>query len=105
MQECASKVTFSFDANLMSVFEKGFDFDFFGATNHAIDFGYREATFLLFNDFTFGFDDFGVDESSEGIIFLVVEIITDNDDALVDSHLGGGHSGRELVGVCLFPVK
>lgn len=60
---------------------------------------------MVFFDFAVSFDDFRIDKSGEGGVFLVVEVITNNNDTLINAELRGGHSGREFVRVVFFPVK
>ena len=94
VEERAGEGSFGFDADWSSIFKKGFNFDLVRARDTAVDRRDGEAAFVVFFDFTFSFDDFGVDERSEAKILFVVEVITDDDDTTIEPELGGGHSGR-----------
>ena len=104
VEEGAGEVIFGSQADFGAVFEEGFDLDFLGAGNEAVEFGNGEAAFVVGLGFAVGFDDFGVDEGGEGVFGFVLEVVADDDNALVDAELGGGHGGRELVGVLFFPL-
>ena len=65
VEEGAGKVVGGFDADFGAVGEEGFDFDFFGASDESVDTWDGEAAFVIFDLFTFGFDDFGVDEGGK----------------------------------------
>lgn len=105
VEKGAGEGIFGFDADGSAVFEEGFDFDFGGARDFAVDGGDREATFVVDGGFAFGFDDFWVDESSEGLVLFVVEVVADDDDTAVEAELRGGHGRREFVGVVFFPFE
>lgn len=60
---------------------------------------------MVFFDFAVCLDDFRIDKGGEGGVFLVVEVITNNNDTLINAELSGGHSGGEFVRVVFFPVK
>lgn len=101
----AGEVAAGLNTNVGTVFEKSFDLALFGAGDEAVNFWNREATFVIFDGFAVGFDDFGVDEGSEVVFLLVVEVVADDNDALVNTKLRGGHSGGKLVWVIFFPVE
>ncbi len=101
----AGEKTFGLQANFVAVLEKGFNFYLAGATDFAVDFWHRETAFEIGFDFAFGADDFGVDESGKMVIGFVIEVVADNDNALVDAELRGGHGGRKFVGVLFFPFE
>ena len=61
VEEGTSERAFGFNSDGGSVFEEGFDFDLFRARNEAVDFGDREAAFVVTFEFSFGFNDFWVD--------------------------------------------
>ena len=103
VEQGAGEVIFGFQADFGAVFEEGFDLDFFGAGDEAVEFGNGEAAFVVGLRFAVGFDDFGVDEGGKGVFGLVLKIVADDDDALVDAELGGGHGGGEFIGVLLLP--
>ena len=105
VEEGAGEGVLGFDADFAAIGEVGFNFYFGGARDEAVNEGNREATFVVGGGFTFGLDNFGVDEGGEGVVFFVFKVVTDDDDAAVDSELRGGHGGGELVGVRLFPEK
>lgn len=94
VHEGASEIIVGFDADFTTILELGFDFDFAGTGDETIDFGDREAAFVLGDGATFGADDFGIDEGGKGIVLFVIKIVTYDNDALIDTHLGGGHGGR-----------
>lgn len=101
----AGEKTFGLQTDFVAVFEKGFNFDLAGTTNLAVNFWDGETAFEIGFDFAFGADDFGVDEGGKMVIGFVVEVVADNDDALVDAELRGGHGGRKFVGVLFFPFE
>lgn len=103
VHEDAREEAVGFEADFLAIFELGFDFGLVGATNETVDFGDREAAFVIFGDFAFGADNFGVDEGGKRVVFLIVEVVADDDNAFIDAELRGGHSGRKFVGVFLFP--
>ncbi len=104
VHEGTSKVAISFEADLGTIFEHGFDLYLVRATNQAINLRNREASLMFFDDFAVSFDNFRIDEGGEGVVFLIIKIIAHDNDALVYAHLGGSHSSGKLKGVCLFPV-
>ena len=93
------------DADFGAVNELGLDSDFVGAGDKAIDEGDGEAAFVVLDSAAVGLDNLWVDEGGKSGVRLVFEVVTDNDDALINAHLGGGHGGREFVGVIFFPVE
>lgn len=101
----AGEKTFGLQTDFVAVFEKGFNFDLAGTTNFAVNFRHRETTFEIGFDFAFGADDLRIDESSKMVIGFVVEVVADNNNALVDAELRGGHGGRKFVGVLFFPFE
>ena len=103
VEQGAGEVIFGFQADFGAIFEEGFDLDLFGTGNEAVEFGDGEAAFVVGLGFAVGFDNFGVDEGGEGVLGFVLEVVADDDDALVDAELGGGHGGGELVGVLFLP--
>ena len=105
MEQGAGEVIFGFQADFGAVFEERLDLDLFGAGNQAVEFGDREAAFVVGLGFAVGFDDFGVDEGGEGVFGFVLKIVADDDDTLIDAELGGGHGGGEFIGVLLFPLQ
>ncbi len=105
VEESAGEGIFGLDADGGAVFEEGFDFDFGGARNFAVNGGDGEATFVVDGGFAFGFDDFWVDEGGEGLVLFVVEVVADDDNAAVEAELGGGHGRREFIGVVFFPFE
>ena len=105
VEQGAGEIIFGSQADFGAVFEEGFDLDLFGAGNEAVEFGDGEAAFVVGLGFAVGFDDFGVDEGGEGVFGFVFEVVADDNNALVDAELGGGHGGGELVGVLLFPLQ
>lgn len=105
VEQGAGEIAFSLEADLSAVGELGFDFDFFRTRDEAVDFGDGETALVIGLGFAFGFDDFGVDEGSEGILGLIFKIIAYDDDTLVDTELGGSHGGRKFVGVLFLPVE
>ena len=105
MLESTGKVASSFEANFGTVFKGGLDFDLVGASNHAINFWHRKAAFVIFDGFAFGADNFGIDKGSKSVDVFIVEVVTDDNDALIDTKLRGSHGGGKLVGVFLFPIE
>ncbi len=105
VEEGAGEEISGFDADFLAVFEEGFDFGFAGAADETINLGDGQTAFGLSDDFAFGFDDLGVNEGGEGILGFVVEVVANDDDALINAHLRGGHGGREFVRMSLFPVE
>ncbi len=105
VEEGAGEGAFGFDADRSAVFEECLDLDFGGAFNEAVDEGNREATFVIFFGFAFGFDDFWVDEGGEVDVLFVFEVVTDDDNAAVKTELRGGHGSRKFVRVSFFPVE
>ncbi len=105
VKEGASEGIFGFDADGGAVFEHRLDFNFGGARNLAVNGGNGEAALEVGDDFAFGFDDFGVDEGGEGFVFLVVEVVTDDDNAAVEAELRRSHGGGEFVRVGFFPFE
>lgn len=103
VEECAGEKITSLEADFLSRGEDGFDFDFLGAFNEAVNARNREATFVIFNLFTLGANDFRVDEGGEILVVFVFEIVANDDDALVNTDLWSGHSGGKFVRVSLFP--
>lgn len=103
VEESAGEGAFGFDTDGGAVFKEGFDFNFSGAFDEAVDGGDGKAAFVVFFEFAVGLDDFWVDEGGEVQVFLVVEVVTDDDDAAVEAELGGGHGGGEFKGVRFFP--
>ena len=101
----AGEGIFGFNADRSAIFEHCFDFDFGGARDFAVDSRNGEAALEVAFDFAFGFDNFGVDESGESFVFLVVEVVTDDNDAAVKAELWRSHSSGKLVGVGFFPLK
>lgn len=95
----------SLEADLGAVDELGFDADFVGAGDEAVNKGNGETTFVVFFDFAVGFYDLWVNQGGERGVFLVVEVVADDDNSLVDAELGGGHGGGEFVRVIFFPVE
>lgn len=105
VEESASEEAFGLEADFVTIFEEGLHFNLMGAGDAAVDFGNRETAFVINFFFTFGTDDLGVDEGGEMLVFFVVEVVADDDNALVDAELRGGHSSREFVGVVFLPVE
>ena len=105
VEQGAGEVIFGFQADFGAVFEEGFDLDFFGAGNEAIEFGDGETAFVVGLGFAVGLDDFGVDEGGEGVFGFILEVVADDNNALVDAELGGGHGGGELIRVLFFPFQ
>lgn len=105
MEQDAGEGAIGLDADFGAVFEEGFDFGLFGAGDKAVDFRNRETAFIVFFEFAFGFYDFGVDEGGKVVVLLVLHVVANDDDFLVDAHLGGGHGGRKFKGVTFFPVE
>lgn len=101
----SSEVAASFDTDFGAVFEDGFDFGFRWATNKAVNIGDGEAAFLVDLRFAFSANDFWVDESGKRLIIFIIEVVANNNNALVLAKLGGGHGSRKLVRVLIFPVK
>ncbi len=60
---------------------------------------------MVFFDFAFGADDFGVDQSGERLIVFVLKVVADDDDALIDAELRSGHGGGKFVRMLLFPLQ
>lgn len=105
VEESAGEGIFGLDADGGAVFKHSLDFDFSGARDFTINSRDRETALEVAFDFTLGFDDFGVDESSESFIFLIVEIVANDDDAAVKAELRRCHGGRKFVRVRLFPFE
>lgn len=105
VEQGAGEVVFGSQADFGAVFEERLDLDLFGAGDQTVEFGDGEAAFVVGLGFAVGFDDFGVDEGGEGVFGLVLKIVADDDDALVDAKLGGGHGGGELIGMLFFPFQ
>ena len=105
MEEGAGEGIFRFDADGGAVFKHCFDFDFAWAGNFAVNSGDGEAALEVGDDFAFGFDDFWVDECRESLVFLIVEVVADDDDAAVEAELWRSHRSRKLVGMGFFPFE
>ena len=105
VEEGASKRTFSFNTDRSAVFEEGLDTDFRRTGNEAVNFWDGETTFVILLELTVGFDDFWVEKSGEIAIFLVVEIVADDDDAAIEAELRGGHGGGKLKRMLLLPIE
>ncbi len=101
----ASEKIFGFNADRGAIFELGFDADFVTAGNFTIEKRYGETTFVVGDDFAVGLDDLWVQESGKMVVVFVVEVVSDDNYALVDAELRGGHSGGELVRVFFFPSE
>ena len=104
VKEGASKRIFGLDSDRSSVFEESLYLDFCRARDKAVKRRDREATFVIGRWFAFGADNFGVDEGGEGVVFLVVEIVADDDDTLIVAELRSCHGRRKLVRVVFFPI-
>lgn len=94
VEKSAGEETFGFEADFLAVFEESFDFSLARATDATINLRNRETAFVISLDFALSADDFGVDEGGEMMIFFVVEVVTNDNDTLVDAELRGGHGGR-----------
>ena len=105
VEQGAGEIIFGSQADFGAVFEESFDLDFLGAGDETVEFGNGEAAFVVGLGFAVGLDDFGVDEGGEGVFGFVLEVVADDDNALVDAELGSGHGGGELVGVLLLPLQ
>ena len=103
--EDAGELAVGFDADFGAVFEDGFDFDFLVAGNFAVDFRNGETALVIGKDFAVFFDDFWVDKGGKTGVFLVFEVVADDDDAFVHAHLRGGHGGGKFVRMTGFPVN
>ena len=64
-----------------------------------------ETTFVVGQSLALGFYYFRINQSSESRLGLVFHVITDDDNADVVTHLGGGHGGGEFVRVGVLPVE
>ncbi len=104
VEEGASEGIFGFDADGSAIFKQGFNLDFGGAGNFAVDGGDGETALKVGDDFALGFDDFRVDEGGESFVFLIVEIVTNDDDATIEAELRRRHCRRKLVRVRFFPL-
>ena len=105
VEKDAGELAFGFDADFGAVFELGFDFGLMRAGNHTIDSRNRETAFVIFFDFTFGLDDFGVNQGSKGGVVFIIHVVPNDNNALILANLRGGHGGRELKGVRFFPIE
>lgn len=92
-----------FNTNFLAGSENGFDFGVFWARNEAVNKGNGKATFVVFEGFTGGFDDLGVNKGSEAGFCLIFGVVADDDNATINTELGSGHSNRKLVRMIFFP--
>ncbi len=60
---------------------------------------------MLLDEFAFGADDFWVNESGESLLIFVVEIVADDDNALVNANLRGCHGSGKFIGMLIFPIQ
>ena len=84
VEESARKRAVSFNANRSAVFEQGFDADFGWARNESVDLWDGKTAFVVFFYFTVGFNNFWVEKGGEVGVFLVVEIVADDNDAFIE---------------------
>ena len=105
VKKSSSKRVFGFDADGGSVFEEGLDFDLFRTRDEAVNRRDRETTFIVFFGLAFGFDDFWVNKSGKIGVFLIFEIVANDNDAAVKTELGSGHGGRKFVWMVFFPCQ
>ncbi len=105
VEEGTGEVARGLEADFGAVFKESFNFNLMWAADESINLGDGEAAFLIFVDFALGADDFGVDKGSEMLVVFIVEVVTDDDNALILAHLRGGHSGRKFVRVLSFPSQ
>ena len=93
VQNSAGEKIGGFEANFGAIFELSFDAGFGGARNFAINGWHRKAAFVIFDNFAFGFDNFGIQESSEVGIVFVIHVFANNNDALIVAKLWCSHRG------------
>src|SRR6185312_188500 len=74
------------------------------AGDFAVHVSYTQAALEIFYDFTLELDDIGVDVDGEGMVFLVVVIITDDHDLIRLIDLHGCQGYADFVGTALLPV-
>ena len=96
MEESASEKLISFNPNRGAIFELSGNFCLFGTGDETVEIGDGKAAFVIFDDFSRGLENFWVQEGGKIVVVFIVEVVTDDYDALIYTELRGGHGGREF---------
>lgn len=96
--------TFGRDSKRSPIDVEGSDTDFGVAGDFAVDVGDAETAFGLEDDVAFVFDDLGVDEDSEISVFVIIEIIANDDHTSEVSDLYASKAHTDLLIATGFPI-